>query len=69
MNIFQFISVQVLHKRIRGEGRSKWPLTCLQGGEGGQNFRKSAYVILERSLKGKRNRNNKKTKMDWKVDS
>ena len=33
-----------------GEGGSKWPLTFLQGGGGSQNFGKSAYVILERSL-------------------
>ena len=35
---------------LGGEGGSKWPLTCLQGGwEGGQNFGKPAYVILEQS--------------------
>ena len=51
MNIFQFISVQVLHKRIRGGGRVKVAADMLtRGGEGGQNFGKSAYVILEQSL-------------------
>ena len=51
MNIFHFISVQVLHKRIRGRGRVKVAADMLtRGGEGGQNFGKSAYVILERSL-------------------
>ena len=51
MNIFQFISVQVLHKRIRRGGRVKVAADMLtRGGEGGQNFGKSAYVILERSL-------------------
>ena len=51
-NVLNLGSVQVLHKRIRGEGGSKWPLTCLQGGgaEGGQNFGRFAYVILEHSL-------------------
>ena len=50
MNIFQFISVQVLHKRIRGGGRVKVAADMLTMGEGGQNFGKSAYVILEQSL-------------------
>ena len=50
MNIFQFISVQVLHKRIRGGGRVKVAADMLTRG-GGQNLGKSAYVILERSLK------------------
>ena len=51
MNIFQFISVQVLHKRIRGGWRVKVAADMLtRGGEGGQNFGKSAYVILEHSL-------------------
>ena len=51
MNIFQFISVQLLHKRIRGGGRVKVAADMLtRGGGGGQNFRKSAYVILEQSL-------------------
>ena len=51
MNIFHFISVQVLHKRIRGGGRVKVAADMLtMGGEGGQNFGKSAYVILEQSL-------------------
>ena len=50
MNIFQFISVQVLHKRIRGGGRVKVAADMLtRGGEGGKNFGKSAYVILEHS--------------------
>ena len=48
MNIFQFISVQVLHKRIRGGGRVKVAADMLT--RGGQNFGKSAYVIHERSL-------------------
>ena len=50
MNIFQFISVQVLHKRIRGGGRVKVAADMLTRGGGGQNFGKSAYVILEHSL-------------------
>ena len=52
MNIFQFISVQVLHKRIRGGGRVKVAADMLTrgGGGGGQNFGISAYVILEHSL-------------------
>ena len=49
MNIFQFISVQVLHKRIRGGGRVKVAADMLTRG-GGQNFGKYAYVILEQSL-------------------
>ena len=52
MNIFHFISVQVLHKRIRGGGRVKVAADMLtRGGGGGQNFGKSAYVILEQSHK------------------
>ena len=50
MIIFQFISVQVLHKRIRGGGRVKVAADMLTRG-GGQNFGKSAYVILEHSLR------------------
>ena len=51
MNIFQFISVQVLHKRIREGGEVKVAADMLtRGGGGGQNFGKSAYVILEQSL-------------------
>ena len=50
MNIFQFISVQVLHKRIRGGGRVKVAADMLTRGERGQNFGKSAYVIIEQSL-------------------
>ena len=51
MNIFQFISVQVLHKRIKGGGRVKVAADMLtRGEEGGQNFGKSAYMILECSL-------------------
>ena len=49
MNIFLFISVQVLHKRIRGGGRVKVAADMLTR-EGSQNFGKSAYVILEWSL-------------------
>ena len=49
MNIFQYISVQVLHKQIRGGGRVKVAADMLTRG-GGQNFVKSAYVILEHSL-------------------
>ena len=52
MNIFQFISVQVLRKRIRGGGGGVKVAADLliRAGEGGQNFGKSAYIILERSL-------------------
>ena len=50
MNIFHFISVQVLHKRVRGGVRVKVAADMLTRGEGGQNFGKSAYVILKRSL-------------------
>ena len=50
MNIFQFISVQVLRKRIRGgEGGQSGRLFAYKGGGGGSNFGKSAYIILERS--------------------
>ena len=55
MNIFQFISVRVLHKQIRRGGRVKVAADILTrggGGEGGQHFGKSAYVILVRSLIG-----------------
>ena len=52
MNICQFISVQVLHKRIRGGGRVKVAAYMLTRGVGGQNFGKSAYIIIERSLTG-----------------
>ena len=51
MNIFRFISVQVLHKRIRRGGWVKVAANMLTRlGEGGQNFRKTAYIILEQSL-------------------
>ena len=52
MNIFQFISVQLLHKRIRGGGWVKLASDMLTRGrgEGGQNFGKPAYLILEQSL-------------------
>ena len=52
MNNFQFISVQVLHKQFRGGGRVKVAADMLtRGEEGGPNLGKSAYVILERSLR------------------
>ena len=49
MNIFRFISVQLLYKQIRGGRRVKVAAYLLIRG-GGQNLGKSAYIILERSL-------------------
>ena len=41
MNIFQFISVQVLHKQIKGLGRVKVAADMLtRGGGGGSKFQK-----------------------------
>ena len=46
MNIFKFISVQVLRKRIRGRAGQSGRLFAYKGG-GGQNFGKFEYKTFK----------------------